>query len=318
MQRVKIFLLVSVVIGGLIFMGTGVGFAKQRLHFIFIPKLVHPWYQDVIDGIKKAEEILEKTGDYDIEVEWSAAPEADVVQQVRKIESAIARKPDGLAVAVLDPGANVPVIKDALEQGIITICFDTDAPESGRIGFVGRVDYIADGKEMGEILAKAVNYEGEIGILIGSPTAPNHKARVIGFKEVMATYPKIKIVSELTDNDDLEKAVRLTEGMLAARPNLKGIYGCNATAPIGAARAVKDAGKAGKVIVVGMDDLPEMVDYVRDGTVLAMSVQRVKEIGFWSTIYLWALNTGHYISDKHDTGSFVVYQKDLDVYTQWK
>jgi len=318
MHRVKIFLLISVFMITMLFVGAQVGFAKQKLNFIFVPKLVHPWYQDVIRGIEEAEKLLEKTGDYEINVEWSAPPEADVVQHVRKIESAIAQQPDGLAVAVLDPAADVPVIKDALEQGIPTICFDTDAPESGRIGFVGRVDYVADGKEMGEILAEAINYEGKVGILIGSPTAPNHKARVIGFKQVMAKYPKIKIVSELADNDDLEKAVRLTESMLAANPDLKGIYGCNATAPIGAARAVKDAGKAGKVVVVGMDDLPEMVEFVKDGTVLAMSVQRVREIGFWSTIYLWALNTGHHIPDKHDTGSFVVYKKDLDVYQQWK
>ncbi|WP_427365448.1 substrate-binding domain-containing protein [Candidatus Caldatribacterium saccharofermentans] len=291
---------------------------KQKLYFIFVPKLVHPWYEDVIDGIKKAESLLEATGMYDIEWEWLAPQEADVVEHVRKIETAISKKPNGLAVAVLDPGSDVPAIQEALKMGIPTICFDTDAPESGRIGFVGRVDYIADGKEMAEILAKAINYEGEVGILIGSPTAPNHRDRVAGFKEALSKYPNIKIVAELADNDDLEKAIRLTESMLAAHPNLKGIYGCNATAPIGAARAVKDAGKSGQVIVVGMDDLPEMVEFVRDGTVLAMSVQRVKEIGFWSTIYLWALNTGHHIPDKHDTGSFVVYKEDLDVYTQWK
>jgi len=294
------------------------GQSVKKMTFIFIPKLVHPWYQDVITGMNNAKAFLEKTGQVKLTLEWMAPPKADVTQHVNMIESAIRKKPNGLAVAVLDPSADVPVIKDAIAAGIPTICFDTDAPESGRITFVGRTDYLADGREMAKVLAKAIKGKGEIAILLGSLGAPNHKLRVQGFKEEIAKYPDIKIVAEEADNDDLERAVSLTETILRKHPNLAGIYGCNATAPIGAARAVEDAGKSGKVIVVGMDDLPEMIEFMKKGTVYAMSVQRVKEIGFWSVIYLWAMNEGHTVPPFHDTGSLVVFKEQLGTYSKWK
>lgn len=63
-----------------------------------------------------------------------------------------------------------------------------------------------------------------------------------------------------------ETRVALTESALSANPDLAvGFFGSNASNPIGAARAVENAGLAGKAAVVGMDDLPEAVDFVCKG-----------------------------------------------------
>ena len=60
------------------------------------------------------------------------------------------------------------------------------------------------------------------------------------------------IVAEQADNDSVETALDVMEGWISAYPELKGVIGVNAASPIGAARAVTDANKVGKILIVGM------------------------------------------------------------------
>jgi len=306
--------LVTLIIGSL----TVGGYAAPKTYtFVFIPKLVHPWYQDVIDGMNAAVKEFKSRG-ITIKAIWNAPTTADAAIHTQKIEASIAKKPDGIALSSLDPTANTPAIKEALKRGIPTICFDNDAEKSGRAAFVGHPKNEPDGRDMADALAKACNEEGEVAILIGSLGSLQHGQRVAGFKEELAKYPKMKVVAELVDNDDLEKAIRLSADAIKAHPNLKGFYGANASAPIGAAKAVEAADKAGKIFVVGQDDLPDMVRYMRKGIVYAMDVQRPYEMGYWGVYYLYALNTGHTIPELHETGSYVITGKELTKYAKYK
>ncbi len=257
---------------------------KDSFYFVYVPKLVHPWYDDVKRGADASIAEFAKMG-ITVKYDWDAPPSADVVLHTQRIEAAIAKKPDVIFVSCLDAAADKPLIEEAQKQGIPVLSFDTPCPDTTVEAFIGRYDYEADGAEVAEALAKAINYKGEVAILAGSPGAANHRQRVAGFKKTMEKYPDIQIVAEEFDNDDVERAVNLTASILQAHPNLAGIYGCNASNPIGAGRALVEAGKVGQVVLIGMDDLPDMVAFVRDGTALAMSVQNVSEIGYWTIKY---------------------------------
>ena len=64
-----------------------------------------------------------------------------------------------------------------------------------------------------------------------------------GFKDAIGKNKDITIAFEVADNDDIQKAMDLTESAPQAHPDLKGIYANNAANGIGAPRAVKSAGK---------------------------------------------------------------------------
>ncbi len=287
--------------------------AVQDLYFVYVPKVVHPWYDDVKNGMEQAIAELAEQG-INVKYEWDAPPQADVVLWTERLESAIAKEPDVLAVSCLDAEAGQPLIEEAVARGIPVVGFDTPCPGSPLTTFVGHENYVPDGAEMAEVLAEALGGEGKIALLMGSPGAANHKQRIEGFKEKIAEYPGIEIVAEEYDNDDLERAVNLTASILQAHPDLDGIYGANATAPIGAGNAIVEAGKKGEIVLVGHDDLPEMVSFVKDETALAMSLQRVPEIGYWSINHMAALGQGHTAPEVHDTGSFVVDKSTVDTY----
>nr|WP_321454970.1 substrate-binding domain-containing protein [uncultured Cohaesibacter sp.] len=279
----------------------------KPLTFVFIPKVIHPWYEVVKAGAQAAVDEF-KAQNINIEVRWDEPPQADVADHNRRIETNIGRHPDGLAVSCLDPSTNVQILKEAVAAGVNVETFDTFCSDD--FDFVGHKGDAQDGRDLADFLAKRIGEKGKIGILAGSLTAENHASRVRGFKEEIAKYPDIKVVFEQPDDDDLEKAVTLTENALQANPDLAGIFGANASNPIGAARAVANAGKAGEVAVVGMDDLPETLQFVKDGVIDGVKAQRQWEIGYWCVKYLVAKNQNHTVPHVHATGSQIL-TKDL-------
>lgn len=275
----------------------------KTLSIVFIPKVVHPWYEVVAAGATKAAEELKAQG-INVDVVWDSPPQADVADHNRRIETNIGRKPDGLAVSCLDPATNVQLLGEAVKAGVTTITFDTFCADE--FDFVGHKGDYQDGADLAKFLAEKIGEEGKVGILAGSLTATNHAARVKGFKETIAAYPKIQVVFEQPDDDNLEKAVSLTENALQANPDLKGIFGANASNPIGAARAVKNAGKAGEIVIVGMDDLPETLEFIKEGVIAGVKAQRQWEIGYWTVKYLVAKNQNHTVPHEHATGSQIL------------
>ncbi|QKV19041.1 substrate-binding domain-containing protein [Oricola thermophila] len=276
---------------------------EGKLTFVFIPKVIHPWYEVVKAGAATAAEEFAAQG-VEIDVIWDELPQADVADHNRRIETNIGRRPDGLAVSCLDPSTNVQLLGEAVEAGTNVITFDTFCSDDFK--FVGHKNDAKDGADLAAFLAEKIGDEGKVGILAGSLTAANHAARVQGFKDEMARHPGIEIVFEQPDDDDLEKAVSLTENALQANPDIKGIFGSNASNPIGAARAVVNAGKTDQVTIVGMDDLPETLQFIEDGVIAGVKAQRQWEIGYWAVKYLVAMNQNHTTPQEHATGSQIL------------
>lgn len=279
----------------------------RELTFVFIPKVIHPWYDVVQEGGAYAVAELAKEGII-VNMIWDQPPQADVADQNQRIEANIGRAPDGLAVACLDQATNVQLLEEAKAAGLNVFTFNSFCSED--FPFVGQKNSYQDGYDLGMYLAEHVGGTGEVGILAGSLTATDHVERIKGFKDALAGFPDMSIVFEQPDNDVLEEAVTLTENALQAHPNLVGLFGSNASNPIGAGRAVQNAGLSGKVAIVGMDDLPEAVELVCNGTITALKAQRQWDIGYWTVRYMVAMNQNHTYPWDHNTGSRFITQAD--------
>ena len=62
--------------------------------------------------------------------------------------------------------------------------------------------------------------------------------------------------------------------------DLAGIVCCNMSNPVGAARAVIEAGREEEIVIVGMDHDQEALEYLQDGVIYALGVQDCYSIGF--------------------------------------
>jgi len=185
----------------------------KKLTFIYIPKLVHPWYEEVKRGVEYGIQEVKKEG-IDVEYIWDAPAQADVDEENKKIEAAISRKPDGLCVSCLDPATNAQMLDEAIAAHLNVLTFN--ATGGPKYPFVGRNKDVEDGYICGKFVMEKLGKKGNVAILLGSLTAPEHQGRVQGFKKAIAECPNVKIVFEQPDNDNLEQAVSVTESALQA------------------------------------------------------------------------------------------------------
>lgn len=265
--------------------------AKEEYNLVFIPKLVHTWYEGVKTGIDEAVAELGEAG-VKVNYTWDAPADAVVTDQIAKMEANAANQPDGISVAIIDPSAETAVVDELIASGIKVSTFDVDAPDSQRLFYCGHSTNYQDGYDMARLLGDKIG-SGQVAILSGSLSAQNHIDRVQGFKDCLAeNYQDIEVVDEQPDNDSVEDALSITEGYLSTYPELKGIFGCNGAAPNGACRAVKDAGKSGEVVVVGMAEDQEAAGYVKDGTLYATLKQNVPAYGYISVYNMIMLADG--------------------------
>ena len=115
-------------------------------------------------------------------------------------------------------------------------------------------------------------------------------------------YPKITLLETLVSDEDQGKAAQLSRDVLAAHPDLKGIWGITSMALPGAAKAVRDAGRSGQVIVTGLGLPNAMREYVKDGPVPKFVLWNAEDLGYL-TVHVGArLARGELPPGRHDFG----------------
>ena len=275
----KRYLTISLILAMVLCAATGLA-EPEKVRIGVLGKSVHPYWDVVRLGMEAAAKKL------DVDATFYVPPTEDVPKQVETLETWIAMGFDGISFAPSDPDAVISVIKKAMGKGIHCISQDTDAPKSGRLCYIGTSNYSA-GKMAGEKMAEILKGKGKVAICTGSITAMNSLERMKGFRDAVALYPDIKIVEPvLVDNEDTAKAVELAETALLNNPDLAGFFGVYAFNGPSAAKAVKSAGKAGKVHIVAFDTTDEHLFMIRDGLIDAAIGQRQYFMGYLSVVVL--------------------------------
>ncbi len=314
MKRVLIsFFSLLVIFSGLL--TTSCGKKAEAPTFILVPKSVgHPYWVEVERGMNAMAKEL------GVKAIFNGPPTGSSALQISIIEGAISSKVAGIGISPNEPEAVQAIIKSAVEKGIPVITFDSDSPKSKRSYYIGTDNYKA-GKTLGENFIKIAGTKGKIAILTGGLGAMNLNERIKGFKDVIAEYPDLKVVSMQANNDDEALALSQAEAILQSDPDLLAFVGVNAPAAPGAARAVKALGKKGTVKILGFDTVPITLDFIRQGYIQGTVGQRPYMMGYVSLKVLYDINKGTEIElpegfkaegDIIDTGILFVTPENID------
>ncbi|NVN05182.1 substrate-binding domain-containing protein [Asaia spathodeae] len=280
------------------------------MRFVMIPKAVHPWFDKANNGAQAAAALLSKSTGRAITVEYRAPQTADVSTQNDIIERAIATHPDGLILDLLDEKGNRSTMQEAVDEKIPMTVFDSLPPEGMEITAVG-ADFCEQGTLAAERLAKLINHKGEVAVMMGVPTAPNHALRARCELKVFAKYPDIKVVATGIDNDSIETAQKQASAIMQAHPNLAGWVACDAAGPVGIGQAIRESDKIGKVQEVGLDNLNDMLQLIRDGVVDSSASSRPEMQGYWAVIAAWQKALGQKTPKNIDTGIDIITKSTL-------
>ncbi|AOI82393.1 sugar ABC transporter substrate-binding protein [Burkholderia cepacia] len=203
--------------------------------------------------------------------------ETDTANQIRIVEQMIVSKVDAIVLAPADSKALVPVVKKAVDAGIIVVNIDNrldpDVLKSKNLNvpFVGP-DNRKGARKIGDYLAKRLKAGDQVGIVEGVSTTTNAQQRTAGFQDAMKAGG-MKVVSVQSGEWEIDKGNAVAAAMLNEYPNLKALLCGNDNMAIGAVSAVRAAGKQGKVFVVGYDNINAIKPMLKDGRVLATADQ---------------------------------------------
>jgi ribose transport system substrate-binding protein len=112
------------------------------------------------------------------------------------------------------------------------------------------------------------------------------------------------------DNYDLKDIAAKANALMTRNPDMKGIFSPATNEVIGTATAVQNAGKTGKVHVVGFDASPDEVLALRRGTVSALIVQKAYSMGQLGVDYAVRYLRNHTKVPATTKVGFVVATKD--------
>lgn len=256
--------------------GTNGGSGDDKLQIAVMPKLVGIDYFNAIE--QGAREAAKEVG---AELIWDGPVDADVSKQAQMLDTWIARGVDVIAVAPNDPNALAPTLEKARERGIPVITYDADSTESSRDYFVNQATAQSIGYALVDEMAEQIGGQGEVAIVTGSMTADNQNQWIEHMKTRIAEkFPQMNIVSTRPSEEDQQLATQVTQDLLKAYPDLKGIFAITSVAFPGAALAVNQAGKSGQVAVVGLSTPKSMVEHVENGTVKTVILWNPVDLGY--------------------------------------
>jgi ribose transport system substrate-binding protein len=284
LKRISVAFFSFILTAGL-FAGCGQRAGKPRIALV-MKSLANEFFQTMENGAREHQRA--HTTDYDL-IANGTKDELDVGRQVDLVEQMIAERVDAIVIAPADSKALVPVCKRALDAGIVVINIDNRfdagvlAEKNIKIPFVGP-DNRKGAKQVGDYLGAKLKSGDKVAIIEGVPTAFNAIQRKLGFEDSMKGAGA-QIVSSQSGSWETAKANQVASALITEYPDLKAILCANDSMALGAVAALKEAGKADQIHVVGFDNISAIRQLVMSGKVLATADQHGDQLAVYGIDY---------------------------------
>jgi ribose transport system substrate-binding protein len=246
--------------------GNGGGGAKIGLS---ISTLNNPFFVSMRSGAQQAAK------DQGVQLLVADAQNDSATQQ-DDVQNFVTQQVDAILVNPVDPKAIVPAIQAANQANIPVLCLDRGA-SGGEVETLIASDNVKGGMIAGEEMLELVG-SGNIAQLEGIPGTDPARDRGQGFEQAISAQDDVELVASQTANFNRAEGLNVTETILQANPDIKGIFAQNDEMALGAVRAL--GGRAGSdVKVVGFDGIEDALKAIQSGKMNATVAQQPDKIG---------------------------------------
>jgi len=281
--------------------------AKKRTIIWANPLIGHPVYVIQEQGFRKAAEDL---GFEPVIVGNSAVdPEA----YAKEIENAIVQQPDGIIACAYNWSAFEAVYKKAKEKNIPIVNTNADTPKEWRLAYIGTVPQNF-GKIAAEQLIKKKNGKANVCIMTTALDVQQNMDIIDAFKKAIEGYPNMKISVIEADNADRVIAMQKFQEIFQAYPEVDSVVDLEATGPNAAAQVVKEMKLQDKMTIIGIDDIDETLENVRNGLIWGTLAQNFYVQGYVSAKLIMDHHAGKEIVDNNDSGLVFITKENIDTY----
>lgn len=273
-----------------------------------IPKGVsHFFWQTVHAGAEAAGKEL------NVEVVWKGpAQETDYSGQINIVEDAINRRVDGIVLAPSHGDSLVPIVDRAQKEGIPVVIFDSGISTENYSSYVA-TDNRQGGVVAAERLAEKLGGKGKIAILGVKAGSVSTDQREQGFQDtIKQKYPNIQIVAFQYGDADRAKSLDRATDILTTHSDLNGMFASNESSTVGLVQAIKQKGLAGKVVLVGFDSSPNLIDDLKAGAIDSLVLQDPFKMGYEGVKTMVAKLNGQTPPRIIDTGVKLLTKENLE------
>lgn len=242
------------------------------------------------------------------------ASESAVADEVNMVDAAINRKVAGIILAPSDPSALVPAVKQAYDSGIPVVIIDSELSKAAAGDYQSffSTDNCAAGKMAAQEMISLAGKQGKIAVMSYVPGVGSEIGRVGCFEKYIKANSSLSIVGPYYSQSQMATALNQTTDVLAANPDLKGIFGANEPTVVGMARAIKQSGKSGQIVAIGFDGNEDEQNFIKDGTLDAIFVQGSYQMGEKGMKAIMDLLAGKKVPSYVDTGVVKVTKANID------
>lgn len=244
--------------------------AKSNLIVIITPSPDNVFFKAEQDAAKKAAEAL----GYETLV---LSHDDDPTKQSQEFDTAISRKAAAIILDNAGADASETAIQKAKDAGIPSFLIDREINKTG-VAVAQIVSNNSQGAALGgQEFATLMDNTGSYAELTGLATDTNAGVRSQGYHSILDQFPGMKMVAQQSAEWDQAKALSITQTMLQAHPDIKGIIAGNDTMALGAFAALQAAGRS-DVVVTGFDGSPDVVSSILDKGIKATVLQPASQI----------------------------------------
>ncbi|MDX6410762.1 MAG: ribose transport system substrate-binding protein [Gaiellaceae bacterium] len=234
----------------------------------------------------------------------------DATLQNPLLDAVASAKPAALLVAPNDVKASAPPLKRIQGAGTKVVLVDTIVTDKS-IG----VSRIATNNNLGGVKAadalKQLGVTGKVLVISTDPGVSSVDARVAGFNTRAKTLGFTLVAKTQYSHNEPATAAQIISASLAKNPDLQGVFATNLFSAQGVSTGVRQAGKSGKVKVVGFDAGPDQIKQLKAGQVQALVAQKPFDIGQQGIQQAVNALTGKAVTKNIATTSLIVTKANL-------
>jgi simple sugar transport system substrate-binding protein len=291
------------------------GLPKKPYKFVFVNHVTtNEFFTPTQYGIQDACAMLGSS------YQWTGSETSNVAEMVAAMQSAIAARVDGIAVALVDPTAFNKPTADALSAGIPVIGYNADAAGNKRLSYVGQSLY-QSGYNIAKRWLPLVRKGGTVMLSIGTPGSLNLQPRLDGYIQAIKDAGNPVKYDVLNSGVTTDLALSRIESYYLSHKNVAGMFGTGGGDTQVCGQISKKYGLAKKgVIVAGYDLEPETLSYIASGDMAFTTDQQPYLQGFLPTLqmYLYKLSGGAVSPANTDTSLAYVTKANVNIYTAVK
>src|SRR3954466_15332501 len=247
-----------------------------------------------------------------VKVNTQGPQKFDPTLQKPIVDSVVASNPDAILIAPTDVTAMQTPLQAATAKGIKLVLVDTTLNGPSKAESAIASDNEGGGKAAFEAIKKLNPNGGKVMVMSVDPGISTTDARVKGFQDAVKADPKFTYVGVQYSHDDPATAAQLTSAALQKDPDMVGIFAANLFAAEGSATGLRQAGKEGKVDIVGFDAGPNQVKAQNNGTVQALVAQGPGTIGKYGVDAAVSALDGTAVPKSVQTGFTVITKDNVD------